>query len=174
MKKFKKFLFKKVNSTNDIAIKRIKSGLSCGIIVSDLQTRGRGQYGRKWISQKGNLFMSIFFKIKKNLTIKKITTLNIRIIQSSLMKIIKKKVFIKYPNDFLLNKKKFCGILQEIYYCKGSKFLVIGIGINLVNNPKIISYPATNIYNETGLLIKKKYLIQNIENIYIKKQKLFA
>ena len=174
MKKFKKFLFKKVNSTNDIAINKIKSGLSSGIIVSELQTRGRGQYGRKWISLKGNLFMSIFFKIKKNITIKKITNLNIKIMRLSLMKIIKKKIFIKYPNDFLLNKKKFCGILQETYYSKGSKFLVIGIGINLVNNPKITNYPTTNIYNETGLLIKKKYLIQNIENIYIKKQKLFA
>ena len=172
--KFKKFFYKKINSTNDLAIKKIQNGVKSGIIVCEFQKMGRGQRGNKWKSFQGNLFMTIFFKIKKSLTIKKMTTLNCEIIKKSLFKHIRYKIKIKSPNDLLINKKKFCGILQETYYSKGSKFLVIGIGINLVNNPKITNYPTTNIYNETGLLIKKKYLIQNIENIYIKKQKLFA
>ena len=33
---FKKFYYKKVMSTNDIAIKKIKNGLEKGIIVSEL------------------------------------------------------------------------------------------------------------------------------------------
>ena len=60
---FKKFYYKKVMSTNDIAIKKIKNGLKKGIIVSELQKKGRGQYGKKWVSLKGNLFISIFFEI---------------------------------------------------------------------------------------------------------------
>ena len=52
--KFKKFFYKKVNSTNDIALKKIKSGYKKGIIISEYQNKGRGQFGKKWISLKGN------------------------------------------------------------------------------------------------------------------------
>ena len=55
--------FKKVKSTNDIAINLIKKNISAPtLITSDKQTKGRGRIGKKWISKKGNLFISIFFK----------------------------------------------------------------------------------------------------------------
>tara|TARA_Y100000590_G_C15554038_1_gene952064 strand:+ start:186 stop:710 length:525 start_codon:yes stop_codon:yes gene_type:complete len=170
----KRFFFKKVQSTNNLAIRKINSGFSNGIIIADYQTNGRGQYGRKWISFKGNLFISVFFKVKKNLSIKKMTNLNCTLLKTLFSKIAKRSVSIKYPNDLLLNKKKFCGILQETQYSKNSKFLVIGIGVNLVKNPKIKNYPTTNIFKETGLKIKKTNLINNIAISYVKKLKLFA
>ena len=55
--KLKKYLFKSVTSTNDIAIKKIKRGISSGIIMTNTQTKGRGRYGNKWVSIKNNLFM---------------------------------------------------------------------------------------------------------------------
>ena len=63
--RLKKYYFKKIKSTNDQATRMIKKGIEKGIIIADLQTKGRGQYGKKWISQKGNLFMSVFYKINK-------------------------------------------------------------------------------------------------------------
>ena len=33
-----------------------------GMIISENQNNGRGQYGKRWISYKGNLFISFFFK----------------------------------------------------------------------------------------------------------------
>ena len=45
---FKKFFYKKVSSTNDLAIKKIKTGISEGIIIADYQKKGRGQHGKKW------------------------------------------------------------------------------------------------------------------------------
>ena len=68
----KKFVYKSVNSTNDIAIKLIKkSKIKAGLIVSEKQKKGRGQRGKKWISHKGNLFATIFFSLdKNNLTLK--------------------------------------------------------------------------------------------------------
>ena len=171
---FKKFFYKKVNSTNDLAIKKIKTGFTKGIIIADFQKKGRGQYGKKWISYKGNLFMTIFFEIKKNIELKKITTLNCKIIKNSLIQYFKKNIIIKYPNDLLVNKKKICGILQETAFNKKVKFIVIGIGINLIKNPKIKNYPTTNILKETGIKVKKLNLIKNIEKNYIKNLKLFA
>jgi BirA family biotin operon repressor/biotin-[acetyl-CoA-carboxylase] ligase len=53
--KLKKFNFKIVNSTNDLAIRIIKnSNNKSGIIIAKRQKKGRGQYGRKWTSFKGN------------------------------------------------------------------------------------------------------------------------
>ena len=171
---FKKFFYKKINSTNDLAIKKIKAGFNKGIIITDYQKKGRGRYGKKWISFKGNLFMTIFFEIKKNIKLKKITILNCKIIKKTLLKYFKKKITIKYTNDLLINKKKICGLLQEITFNKNVKFIVIGIGINLVKDPKIKNYPTTNILNETGFKVKKLNLIKNIEKNYIKNLKLFA
>ncbi len=171
---FKKFFYKKVNSTNDLAIKKIKTGFNKGIIIADFQKKGRGQSGKKWLSYKGNLFMTVFFEIKKNIGLKKITTLNCKIIKNSLIQYFKKSITIKYPNDLLVNKKKICGILQETVFNKKIKFIVIGIGINLIKNPKIKNYPTTNILKETGIKVKKLNLIKNIEKNYIKNLKLFA
>ena len=171
---FKKFFYKKVNSTNDLAIKKIKSGISQGIIVADYQKKGRGQHGKKWLSINGNLFMTIFFKINENINIKKITKLNCKLIKKILFNYTKKKIAIKPPNDLIINKKKLCGILQEIKFNKEKKFIIIGIGVNLIKNPTIKNYPATNILIETGIKIKKYNLIKSIEKIYIKNLKLFA
>ena len=172
--KFKKFFYKKVNSTNDLAIKKIKTGIAQGIIVADYQKKGRGQHGKKWLSFKGNLFITIFFKIKHNINIKKITILNCKIIKKILLKYIKKTISIKAQNDLLINKKKICGILQEIKFNNEAKFIVIGVGINLIKNPKIKNYPTTNILSETGFKVKKNELIKNIEKNYISNLKLFA
>ena len=76
--KFKKFKFKKVKSTNNTAIRIIKN-LNCkyGMVVSDAQSMGRGQYGKKWISYKGNLFVSFFYELDNiNLSISQLTKIN--------------------------------------------------------------------------------------------------
>ena len=70
---------------------------------------------------KGNLFMSIFFRIKKNINLNKITKLNCEIVKKSIYHKIKKKIKIKKPNDLLINNRKFCGILQETIEYKNEK-----------------------------------------------------
>ena len=58
----KKFVYENVNSTNDLAIKIIKNSKNkSGIVIANNQKRGRGRHGKKWISFKGNIFVSIFF-----------------------------------------------------------------------------------------------------------------
>ena len=58
-----------MKSTNDIALKLIKKNISDPtLIITEKQTNGRGRIGKKWVSKKGNLFISLFFKFdqKKN------------------------------------------------------------------------------------------------------------
>ena len=83
--KLKVTKFKSVKSTNDKAIKLIQNGkVTSGFIIADLQTKGRGTMGKKWISKKGNIFISIFFKV--NFT--KIKIENFLIINARIIKII--------------------------------------------------------------------------------------
>ena len=86
--KLKKYLYKTVTSTNDVAIKKIKKGITSGLIISKKQTKGRGRYGKKWIYLKNNLFMSIFFNINNSISLKKLTSLSCKIVRKSLYKIL--------------------------------------------------------------------------------------
>jgi len=141
--KFKKYLFKSVKSTNDIAIKKIKEGIPLGLIIAKKQTKGRGRYGNKWIYLKNNLFMSVFFNLSNNINLRKLTSISCKIVKKSLLKLLNKKITIKKPNDLLINKKKVCGILQETVFFKNKKFAIIGIGINIDRSPAIGNYPTT-------------------------------
>ena len=160
--KFKIFKFKKVNSTNNTAIRIIKNtNHKFGMIVSESQSNGRGQYGKKWVSYKGNLFVSFFLNLENlNIKLKQITKINCLLIKKLLSIYYKKKIVFKKPNDLLIDKKKICGILQETLVKLDKKFLIIGIGINLIKNPNIKNYPTTNLHD----LIKKKLSKSKIEN----------
>ena len=171
--KFKKFSFKKVGSTNNTAMRLIKKGIKNGIIISDLQTKGRGQRGNKWFSKKGNLFMTVFFEISKKLSIKKIVKLNILIIKKIIKKTSNSSITIKKPNDILINKKKVCGILQETMFNSNRKFLVVGIGINLNSSPKVKKYETTHLNNYTKKKINKMELFDNIKTTFEKSIKYF-
>ena len=165
--KFQTVKFKSLNSTNTEAINMIrKDKISPTIIITENQTKGKGRYGRKWISLKGNLFLSIYFKIRKNLSVKKITKKNCIIIKKSLSTFLKPKIMIKQPNDLLINGKKFCGILQETVIHKGNKFLIIGVGINLFKSPNIPNYPATFLSKYSKKRINKSLIFNAIKKMY--------
>ena len=87
----KKFKYKQVSSTNDIAMQKIRQGYNAGIIISDKQTRGRGQHGKKWISNKGNLFFSVFFIINKKIQISRLVINNLRIVKKNIIQAYKIK-----------------------------------------------------------------------------------
>ena len=160
--------FKSVKSTNDIAHKLIKKKkIRPTIILSEKQTKGRGTMGKKWISKKGNLFLTIFFNMsKKKIDYKKFAILNAYLLRSILVKKFSNKIKIKWPNDLLFEGKKICGILQETIIKADKKFLIVGVGINTNLDPKNSSFSSTslkhivnkNIDNkELFIMIKKRY-----------------
>ena len=172
--KLKKYLYKRVESTNNVALRLIRQGHQKGIILTDQQTKGKGQRKNNWISIKGNLFLSVFFEISKKISLSKIINLNLKIIKKIFYKKINTLIIIKKPNDLLINNRKFCGILQETIEYKNEKFIIIGIGLNLVKSPNIKNYLTTNLFKETGLNLNKLKLSKAIEQNYYKKLNLFA
>ena len=163
-----------VTSTNDVAMNLINNKTKeSGCIYSELQTRGRGTKGKEWISTLGNLFVSIFFPLKNNYPpFNEFSIINPVIISDAVKHFCKqKKISLKWPNDIFINGKKVCGILQELITLNDKKFLLIGIGINIISNPKIKNkYEATNILLETRkkITIKKtmKLIISFYENFF--------
>ena len=160
--KFKVFKFKKVKSTNNTAIRVLKNtNIYYGMISSESQNNGRGQYGKKWISYKGNLFISFFFKLDNlKISFKQLTKLNCLLVRKILSTYYKKKIIYKKPNDLLINKKKICGILQETLIKLDKKYLIVGVGVNLIKSPYIKNYPTTNLKE----LLNKKVSKIKIEN----------
>ena len=165
----KSFNYKFVNSTNDIAINLIKQkNIKAGFVLAEKQKKGRGQRGKKWISYKGNLFITIFFSLEKiNLTLKQLTKTNTKLIIKLISQYYKKKIKLKLPNDILINKKKICGILQETIQKNDNKYLIVGIGLNLIKSPKIKEYPTTNLYDLTDSKISVDKISRELKNIYI-------
>ena len=166
--KIKNFNYKCVNSTNDIAINLIKQkNIKAGFVLAEKQKKGRGQREKKWISYKGNLFVSIFFSLDKiNLTLKQLTKFNADLIIKLISHYYKKKIKLKLPNDILINRKKICGILQETIKKNNIQYLIVGIGLNLINSPQINKYPTTNLYDLTNSKISVNKISKELKDMY--------
>ena len=174
--KFKIFRFKKVESTNNSAIRIIKNtNTDYGMIIANKQTSGRGQYGKKWISYNGNLFVSFFYKFDHlTVSLKQITKINSLLVKKLLSVYYKKKITFKKPNDLLIDKKKICGILQEKISKLNKKYLIVGIGINLVKNPNLKNYPTTNLSELLNKKVSKNKIEKQLKKIFeIKLSKLY-
>ena len=163
--KLKQFNFKKVKSTNQTAVRLIRSSKNeFGLIISEAQLKGKGQYGRKWISYKGNIFLSFFYKLENiNLSPSSLTKINCFLVKNVISKYYKKKITFKLPNDLLINKKKICGILQEKIEKSKKQYLIVGIGFNLIKSPNIPNYPTTNLLKITNQKINKKKFVKELK-----------
>ena len=166
--KLKTYRFNRIKNTNDKAIQIIKKdNIKNGIIIANIQTKGKGQYGRSWISYKGNLFVTIFFSLEKNrLPLNKLTKMNAKLIIKLISFYCKEKITLKPPNDILINKKKICGILQEIIQKNEIKYLIIGIGLNLIKSPDIPRYSTTDLYKLTNIKISVSNISKKLILIY--------
>ena len=97
--KLKTYRFNRIKNTNDKAIQIIKKdNIKNGIIIANFQTKGRGTMGKKWVSYKGNLFVSIFFELKKNMPdFKEFSLINPIIIKNILKQYSSHVIKIKRP-----------------------------------------------------------------------------
>lgn len=156
------YALKEVGSTMDEIKKDCYKSKLNTLLMAYRQTDGRGRKNNKWISNLGNLFLSIKlnkFHIPDTFLLNYLTGIIIYdTINSFLAE--KKNIFIKWPNDLLIDRKKIAGILIDTY-SKGSKVYdsYIGIGINIKVAPINLDYPTTCLRHESSLnLSRKKFL----------------
>lgn len=129
------FEFDSCGSTNDIAKTLAEHNFPEGTsVISDVQTGGRGRYGRKWISPDGeNIYLSVILRPKvKPKDISFFSIMGACAVSKTIESFSKGKVEIKWPNDVMIDGKKISGILSELKI-QGTRLdnLVMGIGINI-------------------------------------------
>ena len=134
-------------------------------MLADEQTSGVGRRGNKWVSPKGNIYIS--FLIKYDLSIENhflFSALTANSIIKFLNKYIDKNINIKWPNDIIINNQKIAGIMTEIYEHNNIKYIIIGAGINILNSPKIVDYKTCSLKNYKDNLKYDDVLINFIES----------
>tara|TARA_R110002051_G_scaffold76952_3_gene140373 strand:+ start:30 stop:707 length:678 start_codon:yes stop_codon:yes gene_type:complete len=105
------------------------------VVVANEQSKGRGQMGTTWESEKGkNLTFSVL-KRCDSLLVQQQFLLNIGVslaVYDTLKEFQLPDLKIKWPNDILSGNNKICGILIE-NILSGSKIQasIIGIGLNV-------------------------------------------
>ena len=63
---------------------------------------------------------------------------------------------------------KISGILQETILKSSTKFIIIGIGVNLIKSPILKNYPTTNLLELTGIKVTPDNAILKLKKIYEK------
>ena len=107
-----------IESTNDYFKDPKKRHEKPSVCIAEMQTKGRGRFDRLWHSPHfENVYFSLCYRFKK--TVQALSGLSL-IIGLAVCKTIETIIqlpdilFIKWPNDILIDEKKIAGILVEI------------------------------------------------------------
>lgn len=168
--------FKEVSSTNctakDLAIKNALNGT---LVISEIQNSGKGRLGRVWTSPKGGIWASLILRPNIEPIHAPKITLIAAAAEAITLEAYNLKPEIKWPNDLLLNNKKFSGILTEMS-CDMDRinYIILGFGINVnlskEDIPYDLSHKATSLFIECGCKFNRTELLcnylQNFETLY--------
>ena len=143
------------------------------IVISEIQTQGRGRKQRSWSSPAGGIWLSIILKPPLQINKAMIITMAASIaVRNAIKEITNLSPTIKWPNDLLCNGKKICGILTELdAEIDTINHLILGIGINVNNtiDPEL-THCATSLQQEAQKKISIvdliKHLLTNFDTLY--------
>jgi BirA family biotin operon repressor/biotin-[acetyl-CoA-carboxylase] ligase len=132
--------FFKIGSTNDIAIELGDAGDPHGaVVIAEEQTAGRGRAGRSWTSEhSAGIYCTVLLRPAISPVQASLLTLVAGLAaRDAVAEELDVAPDIRWPNDLLIDGKKFCGILTEMHAEPDRiHYAVVGIGIN-VNQSKM-------------------------------------
>lgn len=167
--------FQEVSSTMDEAGRRAERGTEEGtVVVAETQTASRGRQGRAWVSQSGNLYLSVVLYPSLQ-TLPYLNSLCGVAVVRAIANTTGLKPRIKWPNDILLDGKKAAGILVESAIAGDDvRHSVVGIGVNVALNPDEIDYiagAATSLNRASAGDIPRddllREILQQLDALYI-------
>lgn len=123
------------------------------MVVSEVQTQGRGRSGRIWKSPKGGLWFSII--IKPKIPVGQTPLLQFlfaNALRTAIEGLSSVQPEVKWPNDLVVNWKKLAGILIETKISNSQiVYAIIGVGLNVNLSAEELPVGATSI-----LMVSKK------------------
>ena len=136
---FRRDIVPETGSTNADLLARLAAGeaLSEGYwLIADRQSAGRGRQGRVWQDAPGNFMGSTLVQLRSQdpsaASLSFVAALAVYAAVSGQIAT-PASLSLKWPNDVLLARTKFCGILLE----RDGANAVIGIGVNLAAAPAV-------------------------------------
>ncbi|ANE41490.1 biotin--acetyl-CoA-carboxylase ligase [Fervidobacterium ngatamarikiense] len=152
-----------VDSTNEFLKRNYKSFHDGAIVVAIKQTAGKGRMGRTWYSPEGGLWYSVLFKPKVHISLHAYTKVfSVAIVE--VLKKLKVKAYIKWPNDIYYDGKKLAGILSEAVSVNDRVVaIIVGIGINVNNDiPDDLKDIAISLKDILKKKVKITYILDAI------------
>ena len=128
-------VFEETTSTNDVVEKLARDGVKEGAVVfAELQTKGRGRLGRKWVSptRKGLWFSILLRPQLRPQETTQLTVASATAVRRAIRNVTGLTADIKWPNDLLIGGKKVVGILTEMSAeVDCVRHLILGIGVDV-------------------------------------------
>jgi BirA family biotin operon repressor/biotin-[acetyl-CoA-carboxylase] ligase len=122
-----------VDSTNSEALRRARQGRieDALVLATDDQTAGRGRRGRAWTSRVGHsLCLSYIFRMD-GLSGRPAPSVVCGWALAEALNARAWPVRLKWPNDLLAQGRKLGGLLCESHAVANTRWLVVGLGLNL-------------------------------------------
>lgn len=159
--------FEELGSTNSYLKGLPAADITHGqLCLADFQTKGRGQYNRKWESAaKQNLTFTLAFRPSQTERFHTLTLACARAAVAQIENEIGCGAAIKWPNDVIIKGKKAGGLLTEAVFT-GNELdrLLVGIGLNI--NQEIFEgetkESATSLKKESGKNISREDFLSSL------------
>ena len=128
---FECYFFESIDSTNSY-LASTKYSTKPQICITREQTKGKGQHGRNWVSQKdGSIIFSMRKSFNEGVNLNGLSLIaGMAIIKSIEAECQLSGLKIKWPNDIYYGDKKLAGILMENTHYKSNQLVLVGVGIN--------------------------------------------
>jgi BirA family biotin operon repressor/biotin-[acetyl-CoA-carboxylase] ligase len=142
----------RVDSTNTELMRRARAGSDAPVLlVAEQQTAGRGRLGRNWLSASGDADThapgaggpprDLTFSIGLPMAPQDWSGLSLAV-GVSVARSLHPALGLKWPNDIWLQERKLAGILIETAAAGASRYVVVGVGINIAaRDPAGLSTP---------------------------------
>ena len=143
--------YKKVLNNNNLYVQSLE------------QEKGTGRGKKKWISPKGNIYLTINQKLKATAALKNNFYI-CYLIHKFFKKIHDIDLEYKWPNDLFYQNKKIVGVVVKSTILGNNSYLKTGIGININNTPLIESTSLSRILKKKLKKTKCNGLLLEIDS----------
>ena len=131
------------------------------VVIAERQTRGRGRLDRRWRSDPGGLYFTVVLRpgIAPTLAAR-VNLYTCLVLVETLAGKLGIAAAVKWPNDILVDNRKLAGMLAEMETdADRLKFINIGLGVNVNNDPSKLEPRALSLRALLGRRVNRRALL---------------